>query len=149
MTAVLCNDADIDPDGDPVGDPTEVGSLQGASEREIEWRQRREDTSRDREVPFSSKTKRMAVVADGATHIKGAPEWLLDARRHPELLDATEQMADRALRVLAFARGPAPGEDSDDDLFEGAEVLGTVGMHDPPRESAVPRTVPAARPPLA
>ncbi|MGM0618317.1 MAG: cation-translocating P-type ATPase, partial [Actinomycetota bacterium] len=27
--AVLCNDADVDPDGDPVGDPTEVALLRG------------------------------------------------------------------------------------------------------------------------
>ncbi|MDZ7676047.1 MAG: cation-transporting P-type ATPase [Acidimicrobiales bacterium] len=138
ITAVLCNDADIDPDGDPVGDPTEVGLLRAATERGIEWRQRREDHPRQREVPFSSASKRMAVVVDGTTHVKGAPEVLLDAEVHSDLLQATGRMAEEALRVLAFAQGPVSGEDvPDDDLFERSEVLGAVGMHDPPRETAI------------
>ncbi len=136
--AVLCNDADIDPDGDPVGDPTEVGLLRGATERGVEWRQRREDQPRQREVPFSSATKRMAVVADGATQVKGAPEVLIDPERDPELLATAEDMAARALRVLAFARGPAPDDGAtDEQLFETAGVVGVVGMQDPPRESAI------------
>ena len=137
-TAVVCNDADIDPDGDPVGDPTEVGLLRAASERDVEWRQLREAHPRDREVPFSSETKRMAVVTDGATHVKGAPEVLLDPDEDRDLLDAAEAMAERALRVLAFASGPAPaGEEPDDALFERGRVLGLVGMHDPPRDTAI------------
>ena len=137
-TAVLCNDADIDPDGDPVGDPTEVGLLEGATERGIEWRRRREEHPRAREVPFNAATKRMAVVTAGATHVKGAPEVLLDADRYPELHQAAEDMAARALRVLAFARGPAiDGEQSDGAVFDDIEVLGVVGMHDPPRDTAI------------
>lgn len=138
VTAALCNDADVDTDGDPVGDPTEVALLQGASERDIPWRQLREEHPREREVPFSSEAKRMAVVADGATHVKGAPEVLLEPDRHPELLEAAGEMAGRALRVLAFARGPVVEADApDEELFEQAEVLGLIGMHDPPRETAV------------
>ncbi|MDZ7678020.1 MAG: cation-transporting P-type ATPase [Acidimicrobiales bacterium] len=142
VAAVLCNDADVDPDGDPVGDPTEVALLRGASARGIDWRRLREDAPRDGEVPFSSETKRMAVIVDGTAHVKGAPEVILDPERCSDLLELAEEMAERALRVLAFARGPAPAGDSDmdsddDAVFDRAEVLGIVGMHDPPRESAV------------
>ncbi|MFP4514222.1 MAG: cation-translocating P-type ATPase [Acidimicrobiales bacterium] len=139
VAAVLCNDADVDPDGDPVGDPTEVALLRGASARGIDWRRLREDSPRDGEVPFSSATKRMAVFVDGTAHVKGAPEVILDPERCSDLLELAEQMAERALRVLAFARGPAQDGDSDsgDAVFDRAEVLGIVGMHDPPRESAV------------
>ncbi|MCO8128499.1 HAD-IC family P-type ATPase [Acidimicrobiia bacterium EGI L10123] len=138
VTAALCNDADVDTDGQPIGDPTEVALLHGASERNVEWRELREEHPREREVPFSSEAKRMAVVADGATHVKGAPEVLLDPDRHAGLLEAAEEMASRALRVLAFARGPVVGDDAPDEaLFEQAEVLGLVGMHDPPRDTAI------------
>ncbi|HSL58016.1 MAG TPA: HAD-IC family P-type ATPase [Acidimicrobiales bacterium] len=138
VTAVLCNDADVDPDGDPVGDPTEVGLLRGADERDIEWRELRDEQPREQEVPFSSESKRMAVVAGGVTHVKGAPEVLLDPDRDGDLHQAAEDMAGRALRVLAFARGPAPDRDVDgDELFEGVDVIGVVGMHDPPRTAAV------------
>lgn len=138
VTAVLCNDADVDPDGDPVGDPTEVGLLRGATERGLDWRRLREDHPREREVPFNPATKRMAVVTDGSTHMKGAPEVFVDRKESPELFAAAEEMAARALRVLAFARGEAPADDArDEDLFETARVIGLVGMYDPPRESAI------------
>jgi len=135
--AALCNDADVDPDGDPVGDPTEVALLHAASEHGLDWRTLREEQGRDRAVPFDSESMRMAVVVDGTVHVKGAPEALLDRDAHAELIEAAERMAGRALRTLAIARRPAPdGEVADDDLFDDLELLGVVGMQDPPRESA-------------
>jgi P-type Ca2+ transporter type 2C len=135
--AVLCNDADVDPDGDPVGDPTEVALLGGADEHGLDWRELRESTTREREVPFSSDTKRMAVVVDGEVLAKGAPEVLLGRDRHPELTDAAERMSGEALRTLAFAQGAAPGAQADEDeLFADLDVLGVVGMQDPPRGAA-------------
>ena len=137
-TAVLCNDGDIDPDGDPVGDPTEVALLRGAADHDVAWRELREHHERERQVPFSSETKRMAVVVDGVVHIKGAPEALLDAERHADLVEAADRMAGEALRTLAFARRRAPGADAPDDaLFDDLDVLGVVGMKDPPRDTAV------------
>ncbi len=134
--AVLCNDADVDPDGDPVGDPTEVALLHAADTR-LDWRQLREESTRDHEVPFSSDTKRMAVVIKGRVLAKGAPEVLLDGARHPDLVEAAERLSKQALRTLAFAHGPAPDREVDDDeLFADLEPIGVVGMHDPPRSSA-------------
>jgi P-type Ca2+ transporter type 2C len=135
--AVLCNDADVDPDGDPVGDPTEVALLHGAAEHGLGWRELRESRTREREVPFSSDTKRMAVIIDGAVLAKGAPEVLLDPDAHPALIAAAEEFAGKALRTLAMAHGPAPGADPDDDaLFAELTPLGVLGLQDPPREAA-------------
>jgi P-type Ca2+ transporter type 2C len=135
--AVLCNDADVDTDGDPVGDPTEVALLHGAAEHGLGWRELRESTTREREVPFNSDTKRMAVVVDATVLAKGAPEALLDRAGHPNLIAAAESLAAKALRTLAVAHGPAPDTDPDDDaLFAGLTPLGVVGLQDPPREAA-------------
>jgi P-type Ca2+ transporter type 2C len=135
--AVLCNDADVDPDGDPVGDPTEVALLHAAERHGVAWRALRESTTRQREAPFSSATKRMAVVIDGTVLAKGAPEVLLDTQQHADLVSAAEQLAARGLRILAFAHGPAvDGEVDDGTLFSRLTPLGVLGMHDPPREAA-------------
>jgi P-type Ca2+ transporter type 2C len=135
--AVLCNDADVDPDGDPVGDPTEVALLHGATEHGLGWRELRESTVRDREVPFSPDTKRMAVIVDATVLAKGAPEALLDTQRQHNLVTAAEGLAARALRTLAMAHGAAPeGDPSDEELFDGLTPIGVIGMQDPPREAA-------------
>jgi P-type Ca2+ transporter type 2C len=135
--AVLCNDADVDPDGDPVGDPTEVALLHAADRHGVAWRVLRESATRDREVPFSPDTKRMAVVIDSTVLAKGAPEVLLDTGQHADLVSAAEELAARGLRTLAFAQGTACDREIDDDaLFSGLAPLGVVGMQDPPREAA-------------
>lgn len=132
--AVLCNDADIDPDGDPLGDPTEIALLLAAQERGVDWRELRRTTSRAGEIPFSSDTKRMAVLVDGEVLAKGAPEAILSPEDHPDLVEAAQQLAEHGLRTLAFARGTAPDRDIEDDrLFARLAPLGVLGMHDPPR----------------
>jgi P-type Ca2+ transporter type 2C len=134
--AALCNDADVDVDGEPVGDPTEVALLHGAGDHGLDWRQLREDSEREREVPFSSETMRMAVVVEGEVLVKGAPEVLLDEERHGDLIAASEEFSAQALRTLAFARRSAPERDVDDDgLFDDLEIVGVIGMQDPPRDA--------------
>lgn len=138
-SAVICNDADVEAGGDPVGDPTEVALLLGAQAAGIDWRHVRERHPRRSEVPFDSVTKRMAVVADGGVHAKGAPTALLDPHRHTELATAADDMGRRSLRTLAIAAGPAPDRPVDDEaLFAAAaDVLGVVGIIDPPRPAAI------------
>jgi len=149
-TAVLCNDADIAPDGDPVGDPTEVALLRAAGERGVDWRTLRQSEDRRAEVPFTSETKRMVVVVGDVAHVKGAPEVVIDAERDPDLLAAATAMAARGLRTLAIASRaipPAVAErlaqggdllpDLEASLFSRLDVLGVAGMHDPVRPEAV------------
>jgi P-type Ca2+ transporter type 2C len=137
-TAVLCNDGDVAADGDPVGDPTEVALLTGAQAAGLDWRALRDSGPRQDEVPFDSATRRMAVVVDGWVHVKGAPEVLLDAGRDPRYAAAAHEFGERALRTLAFGRKPAPDTSVDDDsYFEDLQILGVVGIQDPPRPEAV------------
>jgi P-type Ca2+ transporter type 2C len=136
--AVLCNDADIAPDGDPVGDPTEVALLRGAEDAGYDWRTERERLEREDEIPFDSDAKRMAVVIGGQVLAKGAPEVMLDPTDHPDLIAEVDAMSERALRTLAIAAGPAPeGGGSDDAVFAAAVPLGVVGIMDPPRPAAI------------
>ncbi|MFP3883776.1 MAG: cation-translocating P-type ATPase [Actinomycetota bacterium] len=136
--AVLCNDADIAPDGDPVGDPTEVALLRGAEDAGFDWRTERERLDRDDEIPFDSDAKRMAVVIGGQVLAKGAPEVMLDPMDHADLVAEVDAMSERALRTLAIAAGPAPkAGESDEEVFAAAVPLGVVGIMDPPRSAAI------------
>ncbi|MBN2621842.1 MAG: cation-transporting P-type ATPase, partial [Acidimicrobiales bacterium] len=97
---------------------------------------------RDGEVPFVPAAKRMATVHGDVVHIKGAPEVIVDRERQPDLAAAADDMAERALRTLAVARNQVPGgwqdgEGDDDALFDGAEVLGVIGIEDPARPEAI------------
>lgn len=146
MSALLCNDADVDADGDPVGDPTEVALLLAAGGRGIDWRRIRDNSERVAEVPFDPAEKRMAVVVNGVFHVKGAPEVLIDPASHPEQKEAADRLASDGLRVLAVGRGPAPDQMSEPaDGFRSVEVTGIVGLEDPPRASAVAAVTTAHR----
>ena len=88
------------------------------------------DVSRQPELlrlPFDPRTlMAQTVTADGVRHVKGAPERvLLLCKENDEALKAAHEMAERGLRVLAIARGPQNAETLD--------VLGVVGLKDPPR----------------
>jgi Ca2+-transporting ATPase len=136
--AVLCNDADVAPDGDPVGDPTEVALLLGAAEAGLDWRAERDALERDDEIPFDSATKRMGVVIGSRVYAKGAPEVMLDPDRDGALAAKVDEMSGRALRTLAIAAGPAPaGTDADEAVFAAARAIGVVGIMDPPRPEAI------------
>ncbi len=140
-TAAACCDASLGPEGqEGTGDPTELAMLRAAAERGI----RREDIEREHPrvavQPFDSDRKRMSVLrADGVLSVKGAPEVLLPLclQGTEGAREAAEAMASRGLRVLAVARGSGPEE-------ARLELLGLVGMADPPRPEAI-EAVAAAR----
>jgi P-type Ca2+ transporter type 2C len=143
QTAVLCNDSDIATDGDPVGDPTEVALLLGAEADDHDWRAARTEHPRDDEVPFDSQARRMATVHGDVVHVKGAPEVLLDPDRDAAYAEVATRMGDAALRTLAFGRRPRPPGDTatggtdDAELFTDLEIVGVVGIKDPPRQEAI------------
>ncbi len=110
------------------------------------------------ELPFDSVTKRMIVVSEGTdgkqfATMKGAPavvlanshEYIsedgkisvLDDEKREEFIKINDAMANRALRVLAFAEKPLNSNfdvNSKSDTEEGYTFLGFAGMSDPPRE---------------
>ena len=169
---VLCNDAelvgptDASPRWTPVGDPTEVALVAAAVKGGVIPAELRAQQVRRAEIPFDSAVKMMATQHQTARGwrviVKGAPEEVLElcarVRRggasHPlsdagrrEVAAAAEQLAQRALRVLAIGviEGPVidgPGASAPDLLgplglaaLRGkVSLLGLFGQIDPPRQ---------------
>ncbi|SOC49592.1 plasma-membrane calcium-translocating P-type ATPase [Blastococcus aggregatus] len=89
-----------------------------------------------RRFAFDPRRRRMSVWADGALCVKGAPDSVLarctDAAGAAA---AAAGMAARGLRVLAVARRTAslPDGCDADEAERELELLGIVGLEDPPR----------------
>lgn len=155
------------------GDPTE-GALVALAAKGDYWRDELQSRQpRIAEVPFDSERKRMTTIHNihGAAlpmdetppwiaYVKGAPDVIVELsdRYHhngapaplipavrERILDANEEMASRALRVLGVAYKPLsemPGEVTPELLEHDLVFLGLVGMRDPIRpevRSAVQR----------
>ena len=93
-----------------------------------------------RRFAFDADRRRMSIVAGDRLLVKGAPDAILPRCRDAgEAADALEAMADRGLRVIAVATRPA-GEVVDarsaDEAENGLDLLGLVGLEDPPRAAA-------------
>ena len=129
-----CCDAEIGTDGQSgTGDPTEVAILIAALQRGIDKRRIEEERPRHEVHPFDSTRKRMSIFrADGRLYVKGAVEMLIPLCRSGTegVLDASAEMAARGLRVLGIAVGDTVEE-------RGLELLGLVGIADPPRTEAI------------
>lgn len=145
LACVLCNDASLGESR--LGDPTELALLDfaghfGVTKEELQIRYPRLD-----EIPFDSTRKRMTTVHGDIAFCKGAADQLLERcdkifiagkevsftiARKEEVQQAIRQMAEQALRVLAFAykkKGNLMEE-------EGLTFVGLTGMIDPPRPEA-------------
>lgn len=139
--ATACSDADLSVDErSGVGDPTEVAIVVAAAERNI--RRGAIETERPRRVvhPFDADRKLMSIYrADGVLYAKGAVEAITQrAQIVPEgALDAAADMAARGLRVLAVAVG---SRDEESQL----ELVGLLGIADPPRTEAIEAVAVAA-----
>jgi Ca2+-transporting ATPase len=152
--AVLCNDADAGADETGrVGDPTELALLDFARKSGVSAPDLRRAYRRLAEVPFDSDRKCMATLHDldegRRLLVKGAPDVLLErcafldsgARPQPlgdadrdRIRGRLDDMAGRALRVLAFAWKDAAGAETASAEDEIDLVMaGLVAMRDPPR----------------
>jgi len=141
----LCNDATLTPSqGDwvVVGDPTEGALLTLAHKLGLDPEREAHRLPRRAELPFDSGRKRMTTVHDvpggRVAYVKGAPSSIiprttLDEPDRADAIAAADAMARDSLRVLALARRPAPTGSAIADLEQELELLGLVGMHDPPR----------------
>jgi Ca2+-transporting ATPase len=141
FAAAASSDAELHDDGrSGVGDPTELAILAAAAERNILRDEIERLRPRVHVRPFDAARKRTSHTrADGVLYVKGAVEALLPlcARGGEGAADANARMAARGLRVLAVAVGR--GRDEED-----MELLGLIGMADPPRVEAI-AAVAAAR----
>jgi magnesium-transporting ATPase (P-type) len=147
--AALCNDARLaapEQSGEhwkPIGDPTEAALLTLALKACLDLESLATEWPRRAEIPFDSRVKMMAThhVHHGGSHrvfIKGAPEAVLNLCTDVDckaIFQTVDEMACRALRVLAVADAEAPfDEEGDISQFKGrASFLGLIGQMDPPR----------------
>jgi Ca2+-transporting ATPase len=152
--AVLCNDAELLPPEDErtawsvLGDPTEGALIVAAAKLGLDAAAEREHAPRDAELPFDADRRLMATchrpaAGDALVIVKGAPESVLRLCAHGATIaparHAAEQMAARALRVLAVASGGQAdrwnGDDGTLDALAGKlQLLGLIGQIDPPRD---------------
>ncbi len=155
-TAALCNNARFARDEDGVrrviGDPTEGALLVLAEKGGLERESIMPPSGIVQQLPFDSDRKRMTVVTMDdlgrpVAHVKGGVDILLPRcvsikmsatasgevplteELRTEILAIADEMASRALRVLALARRRQPEGDPEEQLT----FLGLVGMIDPPR----------------
>lgn len=161
QAALLCNDARLETNGEQVkvlGDPMEGALLVLAAKAGLDLHTYGVLWPRQDEVPFDSQSRYMATLNhDHHGHarilVKGAPEQVmalcrsardrtgtgipLDTERWQELID---RLAGEGLRILALAAAPVPlgtEELNIDTLDDGLELIGLVGLLDPPRQEAM------------
>lgn len=137
----LCCDAKIEViDGveKRIGDPTETALIELNDKYGVDI----SNVERVGEIPFDSDRKLMTVVVklDGkyVSITKGAPDVMLNRISNTDVLTDVQEsivsMSSRALRCLAlgikvFDEMPT----IDENLEQGLELIGLVGMIDPPR----------------
>jgi magnesium-transporting ATPase (P-type) len=135
--ARLCSSGRIELSGDrwvARGDPMEAA---------LDTFAQRLDAARDEPIafrfPFDTRRRRMSAVVAGELLVKGAPESVLPrSRTGADAEGAVRELAGRGLRVIAVAVGaPPPAPDADADAVEtDLELLGLIGLEDPPRAEA-------------
>jgi magnesium-transporting ATPase (P-type) len=86
--------------------------------------------------PFDPRRRRSSVIDQDGLHVVGAPDSVLPHCVDPpaDAIAAVSNMVDRGLRVLAVAMRPGTSPvDGAAEVERELELLGVVGLEDPPR----------------
>ncbi|MDO8725425.1 MAG: HAD-IC family P-type ATPase [Candidatus Methanoperedens sp.] len=154
---MMCNNSYLEHDGGwrIIGDPTEGALLVAAKKGGLD-----ESYPRITELPFDSERRLMSTLHNTPRSImafvKGAPESVLDVCSHiwengtvrdlnnedrERIIGANKEMAQEALRVLAFAEKTFEGRECNEYtsscVEQGLVFVGLMGMMDPPREEVI------------
>jgi cation-transporting ATPase F len=150
LAGVLCNDARVGSGDEHAGDPMEVALLVAAQRAAPEVLRQAECMERIDEVPFTSATRRMAVLhavpasGEALVSVKGAAEEVLalcgiGEAEASRVTQACADAGDEALRVIALASATVPASFSlDGDSLRRVRLrfLGLQALLDPPRPAA-------------
>ncbi len=145
--ASICNSASLvlKEDGgsfDILGDTTEGALLLWLKEAGFDSGKKRSLGKVSEEIPFDAQRKMMSVLwqekGSKILYTKGAPESVLAHSKMPQseidkLTKKYQEMAEKGLRVLAFAKKDLQQLNSDTALEENLEFLGLIGIADAPR----------------
>ena len=157
---LLCNDAALvtkeDGSAGILGDPTEGSLIVVAAKAGFDRKELNQAYPRVGDLPFDSERKMMTTFHTGfadaplVSLTKGAPDIILNrcssimtvegitpltALLRQEVLEINSEMAQSALRVLAFAFRTHPGDDRAN-AETGMTLVGLMGMIDPARPEA-------------
>lgn len=147
--SILCSDAMLDESQNgwlPIGDPTEIALIVAGRKIGLIEDKLREQWKRNDVIPFESERRLMATLNSSPSQqhfifIKGAPEEVLAACKNISDTDPVhsqvQSMAKNGMRVLAVAKKElesAPSQLKEEDIKNGFNLLGLIGMIDPPRK---------------
>jgi magnesium-transporting ATPase (P-type) len=153
--AVLCSDANIKEIGNEyrfTGDPTEVALVVAAAKANIVTDELRNKYPRKDAIPFDSDMQYMATLIgneDSLIIIKGAPEVIMKRcmghygnhpLEHRQIISQIDRLGTKGMRVLAVAQkdwNKGNKELTTEDINDGFQFIGLIGMIDPPRAEAI------------
>ncbi|HEX3763289.1 MAG TPA: HAD-IC family P-type ATPase [Kofleriaceae bacterium] len=154
--AAVCNDAILQLSWGTwsgVGSPTEIALVVAARKLGVDFAAERNRLPRRDTIPFDATTRYMITLHDQPGDeqlvlVKGAPEEIVKrcnrvAGAEVELasvLEVVDLLAASGMRVIAVAAAHRAGLSSHIDAAElqGAELLGLIGLVDPPHPEAIP-----------
>ncbi len=144
---MLNNEIKVDEDGTLIGDPTEKGIVNYVLEKGLDYKTSINSYPQEGTIPFDSDRMMMSTLhRDGDKWllvVKGAPgkiaEKLKDETEKEKWLQLNRKWAAEGLRVLLFAyrKLDEQPKDLDESIESELEIIGAVGMIDPPREEVI------------